>query len=343
MAQFTRNLAPSTRMAIQAAVAVTIAILFGHFFQLERSYWAILTAMVLVSQTWGESIRKSVTRILMTAAGGVSGTLIYVLFKNCDYLLFAFLLTCLFFVVYFLETAYLWVVFFLTNLVVFLFALLQNWNTELLLVRIEETFIGTLIAIITSALVLPTRAKTQLTTELPQFLKLAAELTDNCLTQFFKKKRINPLLKKRRTRLLKAYAGIDNYVKTSGYEIFFSSRTQAQLKCLSLELNVLIHYIICLVETLPYLTHTTSYQIVEEELHTIKQIIDTNFTALIYHYQDQTSKSELKTLDIPAYAIFQKINANIEHNPASKEEWLEFYSFFYFLRRVNECLLNLAK
>ncbi|MDF2867946.1 MAG: putative rane protein, partial [Gammaproteobacteria bacterium] len=176
MAQPAQTLTPTTRMAIQAAIAVTLAILFGHYFQFERAYWAILTTMVLVCQTWGESVRKSITRIGMTIVGGITGTLIYFWVKDY-HLLFICLLGCIFFAVFFLETSYLWVVFFLTNLVVFLFALLQSWNVKLLAARIEETFIGAVIAIATTALILPTRAKTQLATDLPNFVKLAAELT----------------------------------------------------------------------------------------------------------------------------------------------------------------------
>jgi hypothetical protein len=48
----------STKIAIQAAVAVALAVLVSHVFELNRSYWAILTAMVLISQTWGESLKK---------------------------------------------------------------------------------------------------------------------------------------------------------------------------------------------------------------------------------------------------------------------------------------------
>jgi len=341
MAQSKRTLAPTTRMAIQAAVAVTIAILIGHFLQFERSYWAILTAMVLISQTFGESIKKSLIRLIMTILGGLSGTLIFFLIKDSPYLLLGCLLACLFLVVFFLEISYLWVVFFLTHLVVFLFALLQNWTLELLMARIEETFIGAFIAIVTSALVLPTRARTQLADSVPQFLKLASELADASLAQFYTPSKAQRLLNKKRLELLKAFATVDSHAKTMNYEVFFGTSSQAKFKTLLLEFNVLMHYIVCLVETLPYLTHNKTLAMVKPEILQTQQVIQHNFSLLLSYAQAQTPGKDFIDLDANKQAIFAKVNASIQAKPDTKECWLAFYPFYYFLRRINDIIMSL--
>lgn len=341
MAKFTQTLMPSTRMAIQAALAVTIAILLGHWLQFERAYWAILTAMVLISQTWGESIRKSITRICMTIIGGITGTLIYFCIKDSDYLLFTCLLSCIFFIVFFLEISYLWVVFFLTNMVVFMFALLQGWNTHLLIARIEETFIGAIITIVTSAFILPSHAKTQLDKDLPQLLRLAAELTDDCINQLLHQQKTTVLVNKKRLRLLKAFALLENHAKTMNYEVFFSSYSQKQLKTMLPTLNVLIHYVISLVETLPFIQYTESQALIKQELIKVKHIVKLNFSSVIEYLHDFPAHLKLNDLEESKAAIFTKINATIQQDITTKSSWFEFYSFFYFVRRINEVLLEL--
>jgi uncharacterized membrane protein YccC len=43
--------APTTVLAIQATIAIILCFVTGYYFQLEKSYWAVLTALLLISQT----------------------------------------------------------------------------------------------------------------------------------------------------------------------------------------------------------------------------------------------------------------------------------------------------
>lgn len=64
-------------MAWQAAIAISIAECISLAFNLERGYWTTLTAMVLTTQTFGESVKRSLERVSMTILGGLSGTVLY--------------------------------------------------------------------------------------------------------------------------------------------------------------------------------------------------------------------------------------------------------------------------
>src|SRR4029079_6256463 len=68
-AVMTIDLAPSTRLAIRAAFVATAAVSVARLTCLERPYWIILTAVLLVYETAGESIKRSGQRLAMTFLG----------------------------------------------------------------------------------------------------------------------------------------------------------------------------------------------------------------------------------------------------------------------------------
>jgi uncharacterized membrane protein YccC len=339
MALFTQTLRPSTRMALQAAFAVTIAIVFGHLFHFERSYWAILTTMVLTGQTRDQSIKKSLNRISMTIVGGITGTLLFFCIKDSHYALLSCLLLCIYFVVFFLETSYLCVVFFITNLVVFLFALLQGWTLELLTARIEETIIGAIIAITTSALIFPSRIKNQYAQDLNAFHNLAAEISTDCINALLQYKKSFGLLNKKKLRLLKLINLLDSHNKTN-HVIFSYSQAQKRVKSQLLTLNILCHYLISMIETLPYLANNPSLFLIKDELVQVGQVIDNNFALLQAQIPSDTALNDLTDLKL---IILNKIALHIQQDTAIKQLWLEFYSFFYFTRRVNELVIQLSQ
>lgn len=139
----------TTKMALQAAIAILIAEFIHLYFQFERGYWITLTAMALTAQTWGESVKRSFERVGMTVLGGVAGTLLYFYLPHDkpEHLL-AILLLFVFFTVYTMKLYHLVSVFFLTGFVVFLFAIISNWSWYMLQARIIDTCIGAGIALI---------------------------------------------------------------------------------------------------------------------------------------------------------------------------------------------------
>src|SRR4051812_40619233 len=95
------NLAATTKMGIRAATATLASLLLTRWVILERPYWVILTAVILVNETWGESIHKAGQRLAMTALGCLVGWLLYDLSAPYPLLRPAFLLVGVFLAVYF--------------------------------------------------------------------------------------------------------------------------------------------------------------------------------------------------------------------------------------------------
>lgn len=140
----------TTRLAFQSAVAVMIASVLGEVLPVDKGYWVTLTAMALSVQTWGESLKKAVERVLMTILGGTLGTLLYIYLPDDVTVLFFMLMIFVFLAVYLIPINHQLGVFFITAFVVFLFALVAQWNIALLGYRIIDTLIGALTAITVS-------------------------------------------------------------------------------------------------------------------------------------------------------------------------------------------------
>ncbi|WP_133130972.1 FUSC family protein [Legionella yabuuchiae] len=106
------NLKNTTKMGLQAAVAIAIAELISLNFKVERGYWITLTAMALTTQTWGESIKRSFERVGMTVLGGAAGTALYFTLPANNELILAFLLFFVFFTSFMMPIYHLIAVFF---------------------------------------------------------------------------------------------------------------------------------------------------------------------------------------------------------------------------------------
>lgn len=208
------RLTNTTKMACQAALSVMIAEFIAWYFSLERGYWTTLTAMSLTTQTWGESIKRALERISMTILGGITGTLFYFLFPHTQLANLSILMTFTFFMVYFYQIYYRVAVFALTGFVVFLFAILGSWTIDLLLVRIFDTILGAVIAVVVSRLFLPNKTNI---TEL--FDKYLYDLKASLATVFLSRSLVNYTVSSQ--KLAVDFQKIRNNALSIRYEMMF--------------------------------------------------------------------------------------------------------------------------
>jgi uncharacterized membrane protein YccC len=167
------DLAPTTRMAVRAAAVAAGAVGVGRIWDFDRPYWIILTAVVLVYETAGESIKRSGQRLVMTVAGCLVGWLLYLFAAPIPVLRWTILLGGIFLAVYYRSdprgAVYAPMIFFVSLYVVFVFALVGGWTGKLFLTRAYDTAIGCALALAGSLLVLPVRAGHQLEHDLERF------------------------------------------------------------------------------------------------------------------------------------------------------------------------------
>ncbi|WED42404.1 FUSC family protein [Legionella cardiaca] len=323
----------TTRMAFQAAIAIAISEIISRYFNLEHGYWSTLTAMALIAQTWGESVKRSVERVTMTVLGGVCGTFLYffVIPPN-DFLIMGVLLVFIFFTVYLLTINNLLAVFTLTMFVVFFFALLGDWNLVLLKQRIEETALGALIAIGVGFFFLPVR------TNIRELFINYLEKMNNSLTAIFTESHYNQLIIKE--NLYEEFQTIRKKAMAIRYEVFFHRLNRLDFNSLWTHALICTQYLANLIESYQWLSlhlRAEDKEIVvmaaQTTQHNIHMIIN-----LLKGMQDVNM--------IPAQNLLDRLSEAIVTEPtrfaALEDEALGFYNLMYFFSRLNTRLQQIA-
>ena len=161
--QFRPGMLPSTRQAIQVAVAAALAIVVGETVSPSHWYWAAIAAFVIFAGTnsWAETLDKGWQRLLGTVLGVPSGVLVATLVSGNTIASLVMIFVCLFCAFYFMKVTYSLMTFWISTMLALMYGLLGEFTYGLLLLRIEETAVGAVIGIAAAVLVLPinTRAK----------------------------------------------------------------------------------------------------------------------------------------------------------------------------------------
>lgn len=157
----TKGLAPSTRQAIQAAVAGALAIAAGELISPQRWYWAAITAFVVFTGTnsRGEMLLKSWQRVAGTLVGVAAGVLIGTAVHGEHRVELGLMFACIFLAFYLVRVSYGLMIFWMTILVALLYGLFGFFSPHLLVLRLEETVVGAAAGILVSVLLLPTSTR----------------------------------------------------------------------------------------------------------------------------------------------------------------------------------------
>lgn len=145
------------RLAVQAVVCVIVALVVAHLMRAERPYWIALTAVILTSASFGETLRKSYERLLGTIGGLIAGELLWVVLAGHAVWLNAVTLVAIVGLFFGRAGAYRWLLFWLTLV---LALLLNEAGESSLLVggRLVDTLIGAAIVVVVTRFLLPVRA-----------------------------------------------------------------------------------------------------------------------------------------------------------------------------------------
>lgn len=330
------KLEPSTRLAIQATVAVALAMLFAPLFHWERSYWAALTAMLMISQTLGDSIKKSVERVSMTIIGGGTGTLLFFITISVPLVQKVLLILSLFFCIFFLNSFYLWSVFFTSLLVVFLFASIQNWTIELLGWRILETIFGASMAIVAAAMILPIRTSTQLQQEITLFTKHLASLTLMGLDALIKGKIDATMFGKQQQNLLNELNHLQQLFIGMRFELVFNRKSRRHLRH---QLRLLTYWYDLLsswLETLKHEAFITTHPRQHELLQQFKQLFQQNILML----DREKNQSFVNLMPLTKYIRKQSAFA-IKQKRAQYSDAYRMYHHVHTLQEMNQVVICL--
>lgn len=181
------GLLPTTRQAIQVAVAASLAIVVGESVSPARWYWAVIAAFVIFAgtNTWNETLTKGWARLIGTALGVPAGVLVATVVSGNRVASLVLILVCLFCSFYFMRVAYSLTTFWITTMLALLYGLLGQFSFALLLLRIEETAIGAVIGVAVAILVLPTNASTTMRNDARTFLTTLSEVIETSVATLF--------------------------------------------------------------------------------------------------------------------------------------------------------------
>lgn len=324
------SLSPSTKMAIQALLAVSISELISLSFNFERSYWATLTAMSLISQTRGENFKKSVERVLMTIVGGSVGTVLYFTFPDNPAVTTAVMLFAVFMFIYMTNISYWMTVFSISVFVVFLLALIAQWTIAILEARIYETMIGASVALFVTRYVFPITVDTK-----SLFGEFCRQMTFYIRGFFFEA--WDEQVKKHRLsvefhRLRKACASVK-------YDLLFDKNARQKFSQLLTLSELLMHYITSLIE-------------VKQEWELIES---THINTLFSSYLDQleqelvvltdsffatASTGDIVELNCITTNALDETNAIIASDLTLRSRYVA-HSYLYFIRKIEQTIVKM--
>jgi uncharacterized membrane protein YccC len=175
------RLAPYTRMAIQMGVAVGLAIALGDVVSGRRYYWAVIAVFVTFMgvNNSAEQTRKAVYRVIGTVVGIGIGSLLVDVVGHDPYWSIAVILASLFFGLYLMRTSYAFFVVGVTVMVSQLYVQLGEFSNSLLFLRLAETALGAVVAVVVVLVVLPLRTRNVLRVSLREYVQAVGQLTDN--------------------------------------------------------------------------------------------------------------------------------------------------------------------
>jgi uncharacterized membrane protein YccC len=172
------GLQPTTRTAIQVAVAGTVAILVGGLVAPGQWFWAVITAFVVFvgANSRGELLVRAWSRTAGTLGGVIAGVVVASLVTGHVVLQGAVVLVCVFLAFYLLPVSYGLMTFFVTTMLGVLYGLLGRFSVAFLEVRLLETVIGAVAGAVAALLVLPTRTRGVVREQVAAFLAPVAGL-----------------------------------------------------------------------------------------------------------------------------------------------------------------------
>ncbi|MDT9027533.1 MULTISPECIES: FUSC family protein [Rossellomorea] len=170
----TKSLKPSTRKAIQALVAGTLAIIVGELIAPAQPYWVLLTTFIIQigTESVGRTYMKAFQRSVGTVIGAILGFGAAKLVSGNSELEVFLLFVVLFLAFYLFTVSYTLMSLFITMLIAFMYDLLLGGiSMQLMGARVIDTVAGAVIALTVSAFVFPKKTKDKVADALDDFLE----------------------------------------------------------------------------------------------------------------------------------------------------------------------------
>lgn len=173
-----REWTPTSRLAVQAMIAATIATAAGEAISASRWYWAVLTAFVIFLSTTTRSgiLTRAYRRVAGTAIGILIGIGAAFLAHGDSGALIAICVVAIFGMIYFGPLNYMYSSLFMTIMLVAIYAMLGVLHGGILELRIAETVTGCVIGVLCAYLILSSNSHPALVAKVNAYFDALDEL-----------------------------------------------------------------------------------------------------------------------------------------------------------------------
>ncbi|OYD89295.1 hypothetical protein CDG77_19190 [Nostoc sp. 'Peltigera membranacea cyanobiont' 213] len=158
------------RHALRLALIVTFAELLASILPLPRGYWITLTALVALKPNFGGTSETTVQRVIGTILGGIIGISLILLLKNTLAIAVCFLLL-VFVAMAVRSLSYSIFIILLTPAIILLLNLISEGGWEIGVLRIVDSLIGGVLALLGSYLLFPSWERQQLPAQLEKTIR----------------------------------------------------------------------------------------------------------------------------------------------------------------------------
>jgi uncharacterized membrane protein YccC len=175
---------PELRLAVQATLAVALAVVAGRAISGARWYWAVLAAYVVFvrATTVGETFSRAWQRVLGTIVGVAFGLLVATIVGHRPWPAAAVGFVAIFFAYYLMRISYTGMIACFTVALALLYEEMGRAPASLMVLRLVETVAGAAIGVVVSALVLPVRSVTRVRALSADVLRAATPAVERATT-----------------------------------------------------------------------------------------------------------------------------------------------------------------
>ncbi|MBP1324862.1 hypothetical protein JOF28_000094 [Leucobacter exalbidus] len=181
---------PSTRMAVQAIIAASIAMFIGEAISSAHWYWAIITVFIIFSgaATRSSILTKAFRRVAGTAIGIVAGFIIVTLIGDHTPVIVIACILAVFCMLYFGPLNYTYSPLFISIMLVCFYHLTGLLNHSIMELRVGETLLGAVVGVLCAYFIMTTSSRPALVAQVDAYFDaldyllrtVAGSLTSAC-------------------------------------------------------------------------------------------------------------------------------------------------------------------
>lgn len=165
------------RRAVQGGLATGLALLLGSFVSPSHQLWAAMPAFQALTESDGERLVRTLQRLIGTVVGAAAGFGLALATGHDARVAFVVVVASVFFMSFLRTVSAPWTALWQTVLLATLYDLLARLDAEAIQLRVVETLIGAVVALLVAAVILPTRTRGRVLASMSAFVAATAGVT----------------------------------------------------------------------------------------------------------------------------------------------------------------------